>query len=223
LSLKATRPFGGFFNAYQPARARTRVWLFLRPRFAMSATRQLQGVPAVIAASNLIRNLPKLTGMSEATVRGVYRKLNEAGFLPSSHGATIAKLGPTHVIMLLLALMADVPAKDAVSAGRAYYALADEHGNAVGEVLTNMLNSFRSVNPAAALAYKSRVELDCDSPRVRIVSECDDGSNIETLYGVHEKPWLDVRVRRSMTVSGKVLFDLAMGVHFNRWEITENA
>jgi hypothetical protein len=177
----------------------------------------------VIAASDLIRNLPGKTGLTESTVRGIYRKLNETGLLPSSQGAAIAKLNTRHAVLLLLALLADVPAKDASAAACAYYALADEHGNTIGDVLTNMLDSFRSVNPAASLAYKSRVELDCNTPRVRIVSECDDGSNIETLYGLHTKPWSDVRVRRSMTVSGKVLFDLAIGVHFNRWEITENA
>jgi hypothetical protein len=66
---------------------------------------------------------------------------------------------------------------------------------------------------------KSRFELDCNTPRVCAISECSDGSNVETLYGVQANQWSDVRVRRSMTISGKVLFDIAMGIHFNRWPV----
>jgi hypothetical protein len=176
----------------------------------------------VIAASDLIRNLPSITGLPESTVRGHYRKLNEAGVLPASHGATIARLNSRHVVMLLLALLADVHAKDAVRTACVYHDLEDGDGNKFGDVLTNMLDSFRSLNEVSPLVYKSRIEFDCNTPRVCVTSECNDGS-IVTLYGSQSKPWLDVRVRRSMTISGKVLFDLAMGVHFNRWEITENA
>ena len=95
-------------------------------------------------------------------------------------------------------------------------ALTDENGNKIGDVIVNILNSFRSVNDMAKLAYKSRIEFDCSAPRVCIISECTDGS-IETLYGIRDRQWSDVAVRRSMTISGRVLFDLAMGVHFNRW------
>jgi hypothetical protein len=119
--------------------------------------------------------------------------------------------------MLLLALLADVQIKDAANTACAYYSLADEYGNKIGDVLVNILNSFRSFNDTVALAYKSRVEVDCNAPRVCIISETAEGS-IETLYGLRDKQWSDVRVRRSMTISGKVLFELAMGVNLNRWD-----
>ena len=173
----------------------------------------------MIAASELIYHLPRLTGLTEATVRGVYRRLNEAGILPVSHGAKIKKLNNYHVVILILALLVDAPVKDSATAACAYYSLVDENGNKVGDVLANILDSFRSVNDTAGLAYKSRVEVDCDTPRVSITSECNEG-NAETLYGLRSKPWSDIRVRRSMTISGKVLFELAMGVHFNRWPAT---
>ena len=170
----------------------------------------------MIAASDLIHYLPGLTGIPDATVRGVYRKLNEAGILPVSRGAKVEKLNTRHAAMLILGLMVDVPAKDAAATARAYYGLTDENGNKIGDVLANMLDSFRTVNNIARLALKSRVEVDCDSPRVCIVSETAEGV-IETLFGIRDKPWSDIRIRRSMTVSGKVLLELAIGVHFNRW------
>jgi len=171
----------------------------------------------VIAASDLIRNLPATTGIPESTVRGHYRKLNEADVLPVSHGAKVAKLNSNHVVMLLLAILPDVQAKDAVRTACLYYDLTDTQGNKLGDVLVNLIDSFRSVNATAALAYKSHVELDCSTPRACITSECSDGVSIETLYGVQRKLWSDVRVRRSVTITGKVLFQLAKGLHFNRW------
>ena len=173
-------------------------------------------------ASELIPNLAAVTGFPEATVRGVYRRLHEAGRLPVSHGATVKKLNCQHVTMLLLALLADMPVKDAAASAATYYSLVDEDGNKIGNVLANILNSFRSVSDFAKLSFKSRVEIDCSAPRVCIIAETTEGS-IETLFGIRDKQWSDVRVRRSMTISGKVLFDLAMGVHFNRWNIEEIA
>ena len=172
----------------------------------------------MIAASDLIRNLPATTGIPESTVRGHYRKLNESGILPVSHGAKVVKLNSHHVVMLLLAILPDVQAKDAVRTACLYHDLTDTGGNKFGDVLVNIVDSFRSVNAVAALAYKSRVELDCKAPRACITSQCSDGVFVETLYGVPTKKWSDVRVRRSVTISGKVLFDLAKGIHFNRWQ-----
>lgn len=172
-----------------------------------------------MTASELIQNLPALTGLPTAKVSGHYRKLIEAGCLPISRGSTIEKLTTYHAVMLLLALLADVPPKNAAAAACAYYSLADENGNKVGDVLTNMIDSFRWINDSAKVAIRSRVDVDCFAPRVCIISECTEGS-LETLYGIRDKQWSDVRVRRSMTISGKVLFDLAMGIHFGRWPLT---
>jgi hypothetical protein len=172
----------------------------------------------LISASDLIPNLSKLTGLPEPTVRVFSRKLIEANILPLSRGSTIAKLNNRDVVMLLLSLLADVPAKNAAAAACAYYGLTDEHGNKIGDVLVNILNSFRSVNDVAKLAIKSRIEVDCFAPRVCIINETTEGA-LETLFGIRDRQWTDVRVRRSMTVSGKVLFDLAMGVNFNIWDI----
>lgn len=170
----------------------------------------------MITASELILHLPKVTGLPESTVRSVYRRLNEAGILPVSRGQKIEKLNTHHDVMLLLALLADMPVKDSAATALSYYQLENENGEKIGDTLVNILNSFRSVNDAAGLAYKCRIEVDCSAPRVCIIYETTEGS-LEVLYGLRDKQWSDVRLRRSTTISGKVLYDIAMGVHFNRW------
>jgi hypothetical protein len=172
----------------------------------------------MVAASDLVPNLARITGLPESTVQGVKRRLVETDIWPSSRGATVPQLNTRHAAIMLLALLADVPAKDAASAASSYYALMDPTGtNSLGDVLVNMIDSFRSVNDTAALSFKSRIEVDCDIPRARLSSETTEGQ-CETLFGVQSAPWSDIRVRRSMTISGKCLFDLACGLHFNRWE-----
>ncbi|MEH2505605.1 hypothetical protein V1290_004416 [Bradyrhizobium sp. AZCC 1578] len=172
----------------------------------------------MVAASDLVPNLARITGLPLSTVIGVKRRLVETGIWPSSRGATVPKLNTRHTVMMLLALLTDVPAKDAASAACAYYALMDPTGrNGLGDVLVNMINSFKSASDTAALAYKSRIEVDCDRPRACLSIETIEGQ-CETLFGIQSAPWSDIRVRRSMTISGKCLFDLACGLHFNRWE-----
>lgn len=175
----------------------------------------------MIAASEIIPNLATIGGFPKSTVRQHYRKQHEAGMMPRSVGSTIAKLSPRHVALLLLSLAVDAPAKDAAAIARAYYSLVDENGNQIGDVLAAFLNSFRSANDIAKLAYRSRVDVDCDSPRACIVSDTTDGV-IETIYGVRDKPWSDLRVRRVTSIGGKVLFDLGMGMHFGRWAETNS-
>jgi hypothetical protein len=122
--------------------------------------------------------------------------------------------------LLLLALLANVPHKDASNTANDYWALRDSNGNYLGEALTDMIESFKTIKGTpsieAAMALKSRLEVDCGKPRACITIECNDGT-LETLYGTQSAQWQDVRVRQSMTISGKVLFDLACGLYFNRW------
>jgi hypothetical protein len=177
----------------------------------------LIGKAAMIPASELVPRVADITGLPHSTIYSVKRRFVETGIWPSARGAHVPDLDTRHVAMLLLALLADVPAKDAVRTASLYHDLSDEQGNKFGDVLVNMIDSYRLVNLVGPLVYKSTVELDCNSPRACVTSECNDGSSIVTLYGSQLKQWSDIRVRRSMTISGKVLFDLAMGLHFNRW------
>lgn len=175
----------------------------------------------MIAASDLVPHLARITGFPLPTITGVKRRFIETGVWPCSRGATVPHLTAQHVVLMLLALLADVPAKDAASAASSYYALTDSTGsNSLGGTLVNIIDSFKSVNDASALALRSRVEVDCIKPRALISSATIDGQS-ELLFGIQTAPWDDARVRRSMTISGKVLFDIACGLHFNRWHPDE--
>jgi hypothetical protein len=119
------------------------------------------------------------------TVYAVKRRFVETKIWPSSRGAYVPEMEPYHLVMLLLALGADVPAKDASATARAYFELPDRDGNKVGHVLTRMIQSLKIAKGAfvdkddskladvsvAALACRSRIEVDCGTPRVCIVSE----------------------------------------------------
>lgn len=174
----------------------------------------------MISASELVPRVAAVTGIPHSTVYSVKRRFVETGVWPSSRGAHVPDLDSHHLVMLLLALLCDVPAKDASASATAYYSLADPNGNKLGEVLKDMIRSFRSIKGVpsieAAMALKSRIDLDCGKPRACITIECNDGT-LETLYGIQSAQWNDLSVRRSMTISGKCLFDLACGLFFNRW------
>jgi hypothetical protein len=180
----------------------------------------IKDVPQMIPASELVPRVASVTGLPYSTVYSVKRRFVETGIWPSSRGAHVPDLGTEHVVLMLLALLADVPAKDAVAMANTYYSLNDADGNKLGDVLVEMIDSFRSIakTPSlpAAMALKSRLEVDCGRPRACLSVECTDGQD-EILYGAQSAQWEDLRVRRSMTISGKCLFSLACGLHFNRW------
>lgn len=179
----------------------------------------------MISASELVPRVAAVTGIPYSTVYSVKRRFVETGIWPSSRGAHVPDLDAHHLVMLLLALLADVPAKDASASANAYYSLADPDGNKLGDVLEDMIRSFRSIKGTpsieAAMALKSRLEVDTGKPRACITTECNEGT-IETLYGVQSAQWNDLRVRGSITISGKCLFDLACGLFFNRWQWDED-
>lgn len=174
----------------------------------------------MISAAELVTRTASITGLPYSTVYSIKRRFVESGLWPSSRGAHVPSLEPKHLTLLLLALLADVPHKDATNTANDYWALRDADGKYLGETVTEMIESFKSIkgviSPEAELAYKSRVEVDCNKPRACITVHCTDGT-LETLYGTQSAQWADVRLRRSMTLSGKVLFDLAVGMYFNRW------
>lgn len=174
----------------------------------------------MITASELVPRVASITGIPHSTVYSIKRRFLESGIWPSSRGAHVPGLDTYHLTMLLLALLADVPSKDASASATAYYSLVDADGNKLGEALEEMIRSFRTVKGVpsieAAMALKSRLEVDSGKMRACITTECNDGM-LEHLYGVQQPQWDDLRIRRSITISGKVLFDLACGLFFNRW------
>lgn len=171
------------------------------------------------SASDISIHVPHVTGIPKSTIFGVKRRFVETGMWPSSRGASIPNLDTEHVVLMLLALLADVPAKDASSTATSYFNLCDANGHRLGDTLVRMIDSFKDVRdlpPLAQVTYKSRLEVDCGYPRACLSMHCTDGQE-EILYGVQIEQWQDLNVRRSMTISGKTLFKIAMGVHHNRW------
>jgi hypothetical protein len=172
----------------------------------------------MIPASELVPRVAGITGLPLSTVYSVKRRFVETGLWPSSRGAHVPDLTIRHVVLMLLVLLADVPAKDAAATANSYYSLAAPDGSKLGDVLVSIIDAFKDHNsPMAQAAYKGRLEVDCGRPRACLNVQCTDGHE-EILYGVQRAQWEDLIVRRSMTISGKCLYDLACGLHFNRWD-----
>lgn len=88
-------------------------------------------------------------------------------------------------------------------------------------MLVNIIDAFKdTTSQLAQVAYKGRLEVDCGRPRACLNLSCTDGHE-EILYGVQRAQWEDLVLRRSITISGKCLYDLACGLHFNRWNEDE--
>jgi hypothetical protein len=170
----------------------------------------------MIPASELVPRVASVTGLPYSTVYSVKRRFVETGIWPSSRGANVPDLSIEHVALMLLGLLADVEGKDVAAAATAYYALKDPDGNKLGDTLVKIIDSFKATSPLAQVAYKSRLEIDCGRRRACLNLQCTDGHE-EILFGVQRAQWNDLIVRRSMTISGKCLHDLACGLHFNRW------
>jgi hypothetical protein len=175
-----------------------------------------EGRAVMIPASELVPRVADITGLPYSTVYGVKRRFVETGIWPSSRDAHVPDLTVRQVVLMLLVLLADVPAKDAAATANAYYALKNEDGEKLGDCLVRIIDGFKTNSPLAQIAYKSRLELDCGRPRACLNLQCTDGHE-EILFGVQRAQWEDLIVRRSMTISGKCLYDLATGLHYGRW------
>jgi hypothetical protein len=99
--------------------------------------------------------------------------------------------------------------------------LAHPNGTFLGDVMVKMINSFKNYSAVSLLAktaFKTRIEIDTDYPRACLSIECKDAeAQVEIMYGVQTPIWGNIRVRRAITIGGKALFDIAMGLHHNRW------
>ncbi|WP_445216197.1 hypothetical protein ACKWRH_28310 [Bradyrhizobium sp. Pa8] len=167
-------------------------------------------------AKELMEGTALVTGLALPNVQAAKRRLIEAGIWESATGSHIPVMNTYSLVMLLFALLADVPGKDMLSAACSYYGLVNDEGDSLGEVLTRLIDSFKGPNAVSAMAYRSRLEVDCNYPRALLSLETRDGQ-LELIFGPQSKKWTDAKVRRSMTISGKCLFDLAIGLHYNRW------
>ena len=171
----------------------------------------------MISAAELVYRVASVTGLPASTVHGIKRRFVETGDWPSSRGAHVPGLTVRHVVLMILALLADVPAKDAAATANAYYALQNDDGESLAILSLELSIASKARHRWHRSPTKSRLEVDCGRPRACLNIQCTDGHE-ELLYGVKRAQWEDLIVRRSMTISGKCLYDLACGLHFNRWD-----
>jgi hypothetical protein len=191
----------------------------------------------MLPAYDLIPILARLTGQSESTVETFYRRLNEAELIPRSAGRSRTPIFARHVVIWLLAILADVPSRSAADAARQYFDLRNRVGTTTaGAMLTLFIESLgntmdcvnggmpldedypRGIELLTALhASRSRVEIDCGSePRIRIIADLNgEGDVAEILYGPQDRPWTDDSVRKSYTVPGSVFVEIAKALYPN--------
>jgi hypothetical protein len=159
------------------------------------------------------------TGLSFGHVRNIGRRLIEAEAWPASNGSTIPQLEPKHIVYLLIALLADVEAKDAASVAKHYYNLpltgddkADGTATTAGEMIEQMFSSFlaRTNLLFSKWAFKSRIEVyGTSTPAVCIITPCTDGTMTLTYS---DADWPESTVRRSAIISGELLSVIAKDV-----------
>lgn len=175
-------------------------------------------------ATDMVAYAATITKIPFSTVAAVKRRFGETGLWPTARGPNIPDLNTKNVAHLILGLLADTKAKDVSAAACAYYGLRNADDHHLGDVLCDLLDSFKNlteISPVAKIAFKSRLEVDCNSPRACLNLHCTDG-NSEDLFGIQSKQWDDIAVRRSMTISGRSLFKFGVGIHHNRWDAPTN-
>ena len=176
-------------------------------------------------ATDMVAHAAAITKIPLSTIVAVKRRFGETGLWPTARGPNIPDLSTKNVAHLILGLLADTKAKDVSAAACSYYSLCNSSGQKLGDILCRLLDSFKDVDEiskVAAFAFKSRLELDCDSPRACLTHHCTDG-NTEELFGILSKQWDDIAVRKSMTISGRSLFQFSCGIHHNFWPVGDSA
>jgi hypothetical protein len=178
-----------------------------------------------VAASTFFKEAPDIFGVHPSTFNAVYRTQRQDELIPKCRGKNIAELDSSHAALLLLGCVADVPAHNAGKAARLYYDRRSAEGKRAGDEIVSMLDSF---NPSlhndpnlARLSYHSYVVVDLESPRVTVVRECNDGTTLESVFGMKEPKSYETRVSTSKRISGKVLFELAALLNKNEWDARE--
>ncbi|WFU23155.1 hypothetical protein QA649_34505 [Bradyrhizobium sp. CB1717] len=175
---------------------------------------------AKATAKEIYEGVARATNTPLATVQQLKRRLVETRAWPSSRGAHVPKLDVDDLVLILLALLSGAEFRDCVAAARRYWGLRDAHGQKLGDVLVRAVNSFHpnlQDLPFAVLAYKAVVTIDTNVQRATITYQSNGGS-FDAVFGGPSPAWQDVRVRRSQSISGKRLFDLAAIIFKDRWD-----
>lgn len=175
-------------------------------------------------AHDILPYIEAITGVDHNRVYGVFRGLRLAGLLPTSGGPNRReKIDSEHLGIFDIGLCLNSPIHELPDDVVKYANLCDEDGNRLLDVLTKRIEAFkilRKDNPkgkeAAFIiaAAKTRFDFDLGEPRVRATVDLPNGTQVQTVYGPQVAPWLDTTINRSCSLSGKVIHDLAMLLHF---------
>jgi hypothetical protein len=185
-------------------------------------------------AAETMRIVSNRTGLDYGNVRNIARRLIETGVWPAGYGATVPQLSTEHVVLLLLALLADCRASDAPRLAQDYFNLvpAKSHNDqsaltTAGDWICQLFGAFDGEQKEAEIfAYRNQIEVCCTNAAVRFAVTADDGDPIVSTFlmpGSRNTPWEDHDVKRSMTLPGAVImriaYDLAESTRALHYEV----
>lgn len=185
----------------------------------------MKGILAMKTATELIPHIVKKTNVADATVKAVREHLAQGDILPLSHGRgkNPERHGSEHLAAWLIGLCLDVPHRAVAKETRRYLGLLAANGTTTaGHALASFIESFKLSKPqdklTAEVACKARVTLDLgDAPRITIVV-ASGGQLIQSVFGPQGPQWADGNFKKSVTISGKVIHDLSVGLHHGIWD-----
>ena len=173
---------------------------------------------------DVLKYVAPITGGDKNRIYGVARAIREANMIPTSGGPNRReKIGSEHLALLSIGWCLDSHIRDLPDEVVKRFNLPDEDGNILGDVIAKRIEAFkilRKDNPSRAEAAfiiataKTRFDFDLDEARVTATVDLPNGTQVQTVYGPQDAPWLDTRINRSCSLSAKVIHDLAMLLHF---------
>jgi hypothetical protein len=174
-------------------------------------------------ASELLPHIVRITGQPEHTVKAVREHLAHGDVLPLSHGRgkNPEKFGSEQLGAWLIGLCLDVPHRALAKTTRQYLDLPGKNGSTAGHALASLIQSFKLSSDlekvTAQAACKMRFVVDIGAvPRITLTIYSGE-QIIHSVFGPQGPQWADENVRKSMTISGKVIHDLSVGLHHNIW------
>lgn len=169
-------------------------------------------------AKQVVAGAATITKIPLSTLTAIQRRFTETGIWPAARGPNVPELSTRNVVHFILGFLADTKGREVADAACRYYKLKNADGEMLGDFLVRVLDSYEDPanSPLAQIIYKSRLVVDCTSPRACLAMEHTDGIS-DLLFGNQKAQWDDTAVRRSMTIAGRSIFYLGLGLHQNDW------
>jgi hypothetical protein len=177
----------------------------------------------MLPAHDLLPHIEPITGLDKNRTYAVYRALVESEMLPKSRGPNCReKIGSEHLSFLLIGNCTDVPIRYVPQTAKQYYDLHGSNGATAGHALASIIESFKLKSDldkvAAEAACKMRFVIDIGgAPRITLSFAAGE-QIIQSVFGPQGPQWADENVRKSVALSGRVIHDLAVGLHHGIWD-----